>query len=170
MHHMNAAMNGALLLSALVSAVVAVLVAWWFVRYERRLTIRTEQYILTDSGGTTRAVLGMAGGLPCLRFFDQCGKRRAGWTIQDDGSSIVRFYDPEEKPTGIFRVLAEGPSLAIEDAQGRSKVDMAVGPDGAPGFFLSDRGGRPRVVVAVPEGFPSLTFLDERGKEVFNIS
>ena len=170
MHYRESIMNATILISALVSAVVAVLVAWWFVRYERRLTIKTEQYILTDSGGKTRVSLGMTDGLPGLRFFDRHGKRRAGWTIQDDGSSTARFYDPEEKPTGIIRVIAEGPSLALEDAQGRPKVDLAVGPDRSPGVLLSDHSGKPRVVVAVPEGFPSLTFLDQRGEEVFNVS
>ena len=162
-------MNGTILLSALVSAAVAVVVAWWFVRYERRLTIKTERIVLTDSKGKTRLMVGMTDGSPGLRFFDKAEKRRAWWTFQDDGSSTVRFYDKGEKPTGIIRMIAEGPSIAIEDANGTSRADLTVGPDGSPGLFLNDQKGKPRVVVAVPEGFPSLTFYDKRGQEVFNV-
>lgn len=169
MHEALVIMNGTILLSALVSAAVAVIVAWWFVRYERRLTIRTERLVLTDSRGNTRLMVGMADGSPGLRFFDKAGKRRAGWTLQDDGSSTVRFYDKGEKPTGIIRMIAEGPAIAIEDANGTSRADLTVGPDGSPGLFLNDQSGKPRVVVAVPEGFPSLTFYDKRGQEVFNV-
>lgn len=155
-----------ILISALVSVAVAGLVVWWFVRYERRLTIKTEHVVLTDSKGQARAMLGVVGGLPTLCFLDKRGNRRVGLAAQDDGSVTMSFMDAHEKTTGIMRMMAEGPSFAIEDDRGTARAELTVGVDGAPGLVLNDQDGKPRIVLAVPEGYPSLTFHDKVGDDV----
>jgi hypothetical protein len=156
-------MEHTVLLSVVTSAVFSVILARWWVQ---RMVVKAAQFILSDSKGRTRATLRVLGGVPTVNVFDEQGKCRAGWVTQKDGSVRVCFYDQNETATGMIRMGADGPTFAIEDADGRPRVELAVAPDGSPGMILSDPSGKPWIVLGAPDGAPSLTFFEKGGEKV----
>jgi hypothetical protein len=156
-------MEHTVLLSVVVSAVFSVILARWWVQ---RMVVRAPNFVLSDSKGRARATLRVLAGLPTMNVFDDEGKCRAGWIAQKDGSARVCFYDQNETATGIIRMDASGPTLAIQDGNGRPRIELSVAPDGSPGMVLSDPSGKPWIVLGAPDGTPSLTFYEKGGEKV----
>ena len=142
-------MEHTVLLSVVTSAVCSVILARWWVQ---RMVVKAGQFILSDSKGRTRVTLRVHDDLPTVNVFDEQGKCRAGWVAQKDGSARVCFYDQNETATGMIRVGADGPTFAIEDADGRPRIELAVAPDGS--LFISIGGRKTRGAVYRIE-FPS---------------
>lgn len=151
------------LLSVVASAILSVLLARWWVQ---RMVVKAAQFILSDSKGRTRATLRVHDDLPTVNVFDEQGKCRVGWITQEDGSARVSFYDQNQTATGVIKMRAHGPTFAIEDGEGRPRVELAVAPDGSPGMILSDPSGKPWIVLGAPDGTPSLTFYEKGGEKV----
>jgi len=109
--------------------------------------LQSEQFILQDPGGQTRAVLGtLADGSSGLVLYDRNGKERAKLIVLADGSSVLHALDKD----------------------GKLRAGLGVASDGSPGLLLGDREGRPRAGLSVlGDGMPSFGLFDANGKVLF---
>lgn len=81
-----------------------------------------------------------------------------------EGNQVVQMIgvdDKEDRFAGL--IVSDSPP----NGEGHRRIWVGRGEDGASTVALMDAAGRKRLVMKVPaEGAPSLTFLDENGKEM----
>lgn len=108
----------------------------------RSHSLVSEMFALTDDQGRTRAMLGVADGVPGLHLLDMEGETRAMLALQSDGSPGLVFSEPG----GLTRIVLSfsgdgGCHLSLSDGQERVRAVIAVQPDGAPAIGLLDADG-----------------------------
>ncbi len=129
-------------------------------------TVEAEKFLLKDSSGKTRAVLGVTDCGPGLDFYDTSGALRAsmgllrempGFTLSDkEGASMVQLT-----------ALADGPHVVLYDANHQLRAAFDVLPKG-PRLELYDREGNSRGKLTVVEGGAQFGLFDVEGKAVFS--
>jgi len=78
---------------------------------------------------------------PQMSFRDAGGKERAVMYLEPhSGSPSIAFYDQREKVMAAFFAGEMGPHLALNDADGNRRVELAV-KDGAPTLHMQDAKG-----------------------------
>jgi hypothetical protein len=86
-----------------------------------RRTVEAEKFVLRDSSGKRRAVLGMAAGAPDLILYDASGKTRASLDMFG-GEPGLEFYDASDTKRVWLDGSADGPSLTLRDSGGFESV------------------------------------------------
>ena len=81
--------------------------------------VATQALLIKDEAGSTRAWLGVRGGVPSLELYDRGGKMRTALGLDPDGA----------------------PRLALLDGQQRPRLELALGPGEEAGLSLVDREG-----------------------------
>ena len=95
--------------------------------------IRANRFVVVDENGEERATLGMVGGGPLLRLFDEKGRARAILSESKETEPIVLG--------GAVRLLAGGTTLSLHDDTGRGRLMLTLRKDG-PGLSLADENGK----------------------------
>jgi hypothetical protein len=134
-------------------------------------TVVAERFLLTDSNGTVRAVLGVneqgevmfglsdargniradvsvtADGLPRVELCDSAGNTRALMCVDEQDAPAITLFD-----SGMVRlalsVNAEGPFVTLTDEQSRRQVTLMATRDAALALF-QDPGGRATVTAGL---------------------
>ena len=134
-------------------------------------TVVAERFLLTDSNGTVRAVLGVneqgevmlglsdaqgniradvsvtAEGLPRVELCDSAGNTRALMCVDEQDAPAITLYDSLTTRL-ILRVNADGPFVALADEQSRRQVTLVASRDTALAIF-QDPGGRATVTAGI---------------------
>jgi len=134
-------------------------------------TVVAGRFLLTDSNGAVRAVLGVneqgevmfglsdargniradvsvtAAGLPRVELCDSAGNTRALVCVDEQDAPAVSLYDSRMVRL-VLRVNAEGPFVALADEQSRRQVTLVATRDTALALF-QDPGGRAAVVAGI---------------------
>lgn len=130
-------------------------------------SLSTEEVVLRDVGGVTRARLGTdPDGRAQFSLSDREGRGRIRLTVLADGSPGVTISDADARPRAVLGYLPDGTtSLVLADAQGTSRAVVGLEPDGSTHALFSDRTGRILTLVGVgADGVPSMSVLEgERG-------
>ena len=126
-------------------------------------TVVAERFLLTDSNGTVRAVLGVneqgevmlglsdargniradvsvtAEGLPHVELCDSAGNTRALVCVDQQDAPAITLYD-----SGMVRLVlsvnADGPFVALTDEQSRRRVTLLANSDTALAIFQDPDG------------------------------
>jgi hypothetical protein len=134
-------------------------------------TVVAERFLLTDSNGTVRAVLGVneqgevmfglsdargniradvsvtADGLPRVELCDSAGNTRALMCVDEQDAPAITLFD-----SGLVRlalsVNADGPFVALTDEQSRRQVTLLASGDTALAIF-QDPDGRATVAAGI---------------------
>jgi hypothetical protein len=134
-------------------------------------TVVAERFLLTDSNGTVRAVLGVneqgevlfglsdargniradvsvtAEGLPRVELCDSAGNTRALVCVDEQDAPAISLYDGRMTRL-VLRVNAEGPFVALADEQSRRQVTLTATRDSALALF-QDHDGRATVAAGI---------------------
>ena len=134
-------------------------------------TVVAERFLLTDSNGTVRAVLGVneqgevvfglsdargniradvsvtAAGLPRVELSDSAGNTRALMCVDEQDTPAISLYDGRMSRL-VLSVNADGPFVALADEQSRRQVTLAATRDTALAIF-QDSGGRAAVTAGI---------------------
>lgn len=134
-------------------------------------TVVAERFLLTDSNGTVRAVLGVneqgevmfglsdargniradvsvtAGGLPRVELCDSAGNTRALMCVDEQDAPAVTLFDSGTVRLALS-VNAEGPFVTLTDEQSRRQVTLMAGSDTALAIF-QDPDGRATVAAGI---------------------
>jgi hypothetical protein len=86
-------------------------------------TIEANEFILKDSGGKVRAKLEMVGTLPVMTLFDEKGNAsvRMNGGINENLGAAISLFDSRGQERESFRVLQDGPALALQDSKGKNR-------------------------------------------------
>jgi hypothetical protein len=134
-------------------------------------TVVAERFLLTDSNGTVRAVLGVneqgeallglsdargniradisvtAEGLPRVELCDSAGNTRALVCVDEQDAPAVSLYDGRTTRL-VLSVNAGGPFVTLADEQSRRQVTLVATRDTALALF-QDPGGRATVAAGL---------------------
>ncbi len=109
-----------------------------------------------------------------IRYDDENGRETAGFEIVDrPQASILPAIELHDRAAKAFTenerdaILAEKDETLERIGRGRERAFLGKVPDGSALLRLADTNGRPRILIAVgADGAPSITFLDEGGAVV----
>jgi hypothetical protein len=112
-------------------------------RWLRPPVISAERFVVRDTGGKTRAEMGMTdGGEPVLRLNNAAGKERILMGLRPDGTIEIRLTDHRHEHRASLWLGNEGwPSLVLSGPDGNSMVRLDTGAEGG-NISLRDGAGR----------------------------
>ncbi len=119
--------------------------------------IRKTEYVLLDSQGLPRAVLGTRNDTPFLSMFDKEGHARIVLHIDQNGP-MLRLSDTESTTHAGIWVQADGGKLALLNAGG-SGLRLHADRHNARIHF-QDNHGWPRLGLGLDDSAPFLSFMD----------
>jgi hypothetical protein len=128
------------------AAIAGMLGAWIFGRYTR--LVAAQEFRLVDDDGRRRASLALTpeGEAPGIDVYYRSGQRAATFGTTPEGTVAVGLYGYE----------------------GKSRIGLALAPDGPLGLFLGVEGGKPAAEASLsPEGDWRLTVVDKAGTILF---
>jgi hypothetical protein len=128
--------GGGVMLSV-VSGVRAQAPAW-------KRTVEAGKFVLRDSSGKTRAMLGMIPTGPVLRMYDTSGTPRAALSVSEVGAGLG-LYDTSGQMRAVLDMFAGNQNLTLLDASGAQLARLDGSADG-PSLTLQDSGGFKSVV------------------------
>ena len=93
--------------------------------------LKVRELILTDSKGQQRAWIGLESGQPSVLLFDDGGRIRLGFGLDNDGSPQIGLSNVAGIPVLNLAMDGEGNmGLLIVNEQGLPRVVTGVGSDG----------------------------------------
>jgi hypothetical protein len=106
--------------------------------------VESQQFVVKDTRGKARAVLGMSADGPGLNLYDPDGNARAGLAVAKDNTARLGFYDRAGKSRVMVDVMEDGTStVGFYDRSGKAHAHLRVPTDGSPVLGFFDKDGRP---------------------------
>jgi hypothetical protein len=122
-------------------------------------TIRANEFILEDTDGRTRAVLGSSEGTGSfLELRDELGVAQALLSVGEDGDAELVFFN-ESGIAVELHTLEGGGRLSLADQVGEERVILAVA-EALIGLALIDDAGEPRALFGLDQNGPTLAMVD----------
>ncbi len=126
----------------------------------------------TDADGSTRLAIALGkSGAPSLTMLDQWKTSRVQFGMSEGGASALSFADKDGDKRFSLTVGVDAPGMIMADAEGRTRVSMAVAKDGMPMILLRDDQKKNRILLAVSakDGTPFQRFYDADGKATYTL-
>jgi hypothetical protein len=93
----------------------------------------------------------------CFNLINAEGQRLAALTTNDDGRPGLVFFDPGSDRARLEVMLeAAGPMVRLNDATGRQRLRVHVGPGDMSSVMLLGPGGLPRITLVIDRDRPRL--------------
>ena len=94
---------------------------------------------------------------------DECDINRITLLIKNDEPQLY-MYDKESRPRVMLGVNKSGPSLDLNDEDGKRAISMVILDKVGPCLGITDERGEVRVYLKLDEIGPNLTLCDKSGK------
>lgn len=151
--------------------------------------VTTTQVNLVDTNGVLRAALTAQDerDLPSLTFYDQTGRGRGVFGVEETGTPFFRLLNPagderlsarvnqddallivgdERRTHGVLASTSDVPVLSFADGR-RSRAQLQIGEGGSPSLIFFGAGGQRSVAVTVDDtDTPTLTFYGNNRPQV----
>ena len=134
--------------------------------------VQSEQFVLRDSGGKTRAWLNVSHGAVNLALADSEETRRAMLSVAADGTPDLGLYDKNERKRATLGMKFDGlPFLAFHGTDEKVLAGLDVMHDGSLTLGLNDRNGTARVALATyADGSPLINLVNGDGEVSISVS
>jgi hypothetical protein len=114
---------------------------------QREKVIQAQGFILADTDGKARAILGFLQREPFLAFFDKAGKARTTLHLNSDGEPFFRLQNDKELAGILLGVVKEAASVEMYGQNTKRNLLLTVRSGGAPALGLFDDDGTARAVL-----------------------
>jgi len=112
---------------------------------EPQKVIEAQEFRVVDSGGATRATLGVFEDVPIFALLDQRGEARIMAGLDEDEPRL-NFLDQNQNPRVQIGLLDNEPTIDLVDERGTSRAAITLS-DNEASFYVSDQEGEPRIML-----------------------
>jgi hypothetical protein len=133
-----------------------------------RIILKEGAIVIKDENATDRIhIYARQKPVAQIRLFDQLGNARASLSADDDGNSLLAFYEPDGSNALISGVDAKiGPVTRILDSNGKRRFDLGMNESGEVLGAFYDEDNNVLINLGVHEHKGLFRIYDSKGKEL----